>query len=67
MDVKSLKLNYIQEQFLRLTDYFLCQLVSSLADTNPFQDLIMKLEKQIDPFSQENADKNKTEVDSSKS
>lgn len=45
LDIKSLKLNYIQEQFLRLTDYFLCQLVSSLADTNPFQDLIMRLEK----------------------
>ena len=45
LDIKSIKLNYIQEQLLRLSDYFLCQLVESLSDTNPFQDLIMKLEK----------------------
>jgi hypothetical protein len=40
----------MQEQILRLSDYFLEQLLGSVSDTNPYEDVIGKLEKEIDPF-----------------
>lgn len=41
---------YMQEQILRLSDYCLQQLLESVSDTNPYQDVISRLEKKIDPF-----------------
>ena len=41
---------YMQEQILRLSDYCLQQLLESISDTNPYEDVINRLEKQIDPF-----------------
>jgi len=41
---------YMQEQILRLSDYCLQQLLESVSDTNPYEDVISRLEKQIDPF-----------------
>jgi len=35
---------------LRLNDYFLTQLIESLADTNPFELMIELLKREIDPF-----------------
>lgn len=40
----------MQEQILRLSDYCLQQLLESVSDTNPYEDVISRLEKQIDPF-----------------
>jgi hypothetical protein len=41
---------YMQEQILRLSDYCLQQLIESVSDTNPYEDVISRLEKEIDPF-----------------
>lgn len=35
---------------MRLSDYCLQQLLESVSDTNPYEDVISRLEKQIDPF-----------------
>lgn len=43
-------MNYMQEQILRLSDYCLQQLIESVSDTNPYQDMVEKLKKETDPF-----------------
>ena len=43
-------MNYMQEQILRLSDYCLQQLIESVSDTNPYEDMIEKLKKETDPF-----------------
>jgi len=50
LGLKSAKLNYRQEYWLRLTNYFLCQLIESLGDSNPYEDLRERLRKRLDPF-----------------
>lgn len=52
--MKSLKLNYIQEQILRVNEYFLYQFMSSLSESNPFQRMIDQIEQKYDPFNMEN-------------
>ena len=43
----------MQEQILRLSDYFLVQLIESLSDTDPYQKLIAMCKREIDPFYEE--------------
>ena len=40
MKVRQVKLLYLQEQMLRVVDYFLVQFLESLADTDPFEQMI---------------------------
>ena len=40
----------MQEQLLRLSDYFLVQILQSLSDTNPYEQMIELLKREIDPF-----------------
>ena len=52
MRMKSFKLDYRQEYFFRVLDYFLYQFMGSLTDSNPYEDLynriVSHLESQID-------------------
>lgn len=50
--MRSLKLYYMQEQILRVNDFFLYQLMSSLSETNPFELMIGLIENDYNPFTQ---------------
>ena len=50
LQIKSLKLNYMQEYLLRLNDYFLSQITNSFVDTNPCQDIVRRTAIKLDPF-----------------
>jgi hypothetical protein len=50
LTVRPIKVTYMQEQFLRLADYFLVQFLESLADTNPYDLMLETLKQECDPF-----------------
>ena len=40
LTVRPIKVVYMQEQFLRLADYFLVQFLQNLSDTNPYDQIL---------------------------
>jgi len=50
LQIKSLKLNYMQEYLLRLNDYFLNQVTNSFVDTNPCEEIVRRTAIKLDPF-----------------
>ena len=50
LHLKSAKLNYQQEYFMRFMGYFLYQLVGSIGDTDPYEEMKERLTRRLDPF-----------------
>mmetsp|Transcript_23187 Transcript_23187/g.22683 ORF Transcript_23187/g.22683 Transcript_23187/m.22683 type:complete len:174 (-) Transcript_23187:90-611(-) len=46
LKLNSMKVNYIQEYFFRLNDYFFYQFLGAVSDSNPYQKLVDQMMKE---------------------